>query len=212
MIWMIQNRTQKKGIFSEFRNSQTTKASFWQLKISEFLQKNFAGLTRKEDTMVKHFDTTTEYHAPELCDCLMKEQYAVQKSVDVWAVGILIYFSLRGRYPWEKASIMAKPYWEWEEWMKGKRSQLPNRWSRFTEKGLKLFRKTLAPKEADRCSIKSIIKTMSSRWSKETKGMVRCLLVFHKNYHLININRIFQSDRKKTQLKSETNDIIYIKI
>jgi len=136
-----------------------------KVKLTDF------GLTPKEDTMVKHFDTTTEYHAPELCDCLMKEQYAVQKSVDIWAVGILIYFSLRGRYPWEKASIMAKSYWEWEEWIKGKRPQLPVRWSRFTEKGLKLFRKTLAPKDADRCSIKSIAKQMSSRWSKEVKGI-----------------------------------------
>lgn len=39
-------------------------------------------------TQVKHIDNPNEYHAPELCEILIKEQTTVDPSVDVWALGV----------------------------------------------------------------------------------------------------------------------------
>lgn len=134
-----------------------------KIKLSDF------GSTRKQGAIVKHMDTTNPYHAPEVCDTLRNEAYGVDKSVDIWALGVLIYYLLRGRYPWTKATIMCKPYWEWEQWLKRKSAQMPTKWSRFSEKALKLFRQTLNPKPKDRCTVKEVKKLLKDKWIKEIK-------------------------------------------
>lgn len=53
---------------------------------------------------------------------------------------IIVYFSLIGKYPWQKAALDVKPYFDWEQWMKKKTTVMPPKWGRFTEKGLKIFR------------------------------------------------------------------------
>uniref|UniRef100_A0A1I7WNK8 Protein kinase domain-containing protein n=1 Tax=Heterorhabditis bacteriophora TaxID=37862 RepID=A0A1I7WNK8_HETBA len=35
-------------------------------------------------------------------------------------IRVIFYYCLKGRFPWQKASIMCKPYWEWEQWLKEK--------------------------------------------------------------------------------------------
>lgn len=134
-----------------------------KIRISDF------GMTRQQGTLIKHTDTVNCYHAPELCDILQNEGYIVDKSVDVWSLGILIYYCLRGQYPWSKASIMCKPYYEWEQWLKRKTLQLPNKWARFSEDGLKLFRRILSAKSKDRCAIKDVKRFLKDRWVKEVK-------------------------------------------
>ena len=71
--------------------------SFERVKITDL------ALTRKKGTQasaqavrltmtlklqVKHIDNPNEYHAPELCEILIKEQFTVNPSVDIWAVGV----------------------------------------------------------------------------------------------------------------------------
>jgi serine/threonine protein kinase len=116
---------------------------------------------------VKQIDNPNEYHAPELCEIMVKEHIEVHSSVDVWAVGIIMYFALIGKYPWQKAAVDVKPYFEWEQWMKKKTTIMPPKWGRFTEKGLKLFRKTLKPRADDRASVKELRKYIGSdKWMR----------------------------------------------
>ncbi|CAJ0609390.1 unnamed protein product [Cylicocyclus nassatus] len=119
------------------------------------------GLTRKVDTTVKYLEYVNNYHAPELCETVVNEVLTVNKSTDIWALGVIFYYCLRGRFPWQKASIMCKPYWEWEQWLKRKNPNLPKRWMPFSEKALKLLKKTLTPRAKDRWTAKELRKCIA---------------------------------------------------
>uniref|UniRef100_A0A7E4UPQ2 Protein kinase domain-containing protein n=1 Tax=Panagrellus redivivus TaxID=6233 RepID=A0A7E4UPQ2_PANRE len=126
--------------------------TYSRVKITDF------GLTRKIDSTVKHLEYVTNYHAPELCEIVVNEVLTVRDSVDIWALGIIFYYCLKGRFPWQKATIMYKPYWEWEQWLKRKNPALPKRWEPFSEKALKIFKRSLNPKPKDRWSAKDMRK------------------------------------------------------
>ncbi|VDK47047.1 unnamed protein product [Gongylonema pulchrum] len=129
--------------------------SRFQVKVTDF------GLTRKVGSAVRYLEYVNHYHAPELCETVVNETLIVDRSIDVWSIGILIYYCLKGRFPWQKATIMCKPYWEWEQWLKRKNLQLPKRWDSFSEKSLKLFRRTLEPRYKDRWGVKNISKCLT---------------------------------------------------
>lgn len=71
---------------------------------------------------------------------------------------MLYFYCLKGRFPWQKATIMCKPYWEWNQWLKHKLPQLPKQYDLFTEKSLKLFKRCLNPRSKDRWSVKDLKK------------------------------------------------------
>ncbi|KAK5975125.1 hypothetical protein GCK32_019450 [Trichostrongylus colubriformis] len=56
---------------------------------------------------------------------------------------------------------MCKPYWEWEQWLKRKNPTLPKRWTPFSEKALKLMKKTLTPRVKDRWTAKDMRKCIA---------------------------------------------------
>uniref|UniRef100_A0A915C774 Protein kinase domain-containing protein n=1 Tax=Parascaris univalens TaxID=6257 RepID=A0A915C774_PARUN len=126
--------------------------NFSKVKVTDF------GLTRKVDSTVKYLEYVNSYHAPELCETVVNEVLIVHRSIDIWAIGIIFYYCLKGRFPWQKATIMCKPYWEWEQWLKGKNPLLPKRFEPFSEKSLKLLKRTLNPRSKDRWSVKDVKK------------------------------------------------------
>ncbi|VDD97116.1 unnamed protein product, partial [Enterobius vermicularis] len=123
-----------------------------KVKLTDF------GLARKVDSTVKYQEYVNNYQAPELCETVVNEVFTVNKAIDVWALGIVFYYCLKGKFPWQKATIMCKPYWEWEQWVKRKSPQLPKRWETFSEKALKMLKKSLNPKYKDRWSAKDMRK------------------------------------------------------
>uniref|UniRef100_A0A915KB21 Protein kinase domain-containing protein n=1 Tax=Romanomermis culicivorax TaxID=13658 RepID=A0A915KB21_ROMCU len=137
---------------------------FSRVKLSNF------GSARKEGTIVKHTRSNNLYDPPEICDTLKNEAYGVDYATDIWATGILIFYLLRSRYPWSKATFTCKPYYEWEQWQKRKSAQLPPKWVRFSEKALKLFKRTLEVKAKNRCSAKGVKKFLNFKWLKEIKS------------------------------------------
>ncbi|UMM41194.1 hypothetical protein L5515_017562 [Caenorhabditis briggsae] len=125
-----------------------------KVKVTDF------GLTRKVDTTVKYLEYVNNYHAAELCDTVVNEKLVVNKSTDIWALGIIFFYCMKGKFPWQKASIMCKPYWEWEQWLKRKNPALPKKFNPFSEKALKLFKKSLTPRFKDRWSAKDMRKCL----------------------------------------------------
>ncbi|PIC17855.1 hypothetical protein B9Z55_023950 [Caenorhabditis nigoni] len=126
-----------------------------KVKVTDF------GLTRKVDTTVKYLEYVNNYHAAELCDTVVNEKLVVNKSTDIWALGIIFFYCMKGKFPWQKASIMCKPYWEWEQWLKRKNPALPKKFNPFSEKALKLFKKSLTPRFKDRWSAKDMRKCLA---------------------------------------------------
>lgn len=61
------------------------------------------------------------------CDPRTREGKADVEIEQKRVAGVLFYYCLKGRFPWQKATIMCKPYWEWEQWLKRKNPQLPRR-------------------------------------------------------------------------------------
>lgn len=145
------------------KNVMVFDPNFSRIKVADF------GLTRKEGTMVKHFDSPNEYHAHELCEVLQKEMYAVEMSVDIWAVGICIFFCLTGGYPWELAKVDTPNYDAWRDHLKGKAPKVPPQFGVFSDKMMKLFKKTLHPDPDERYSIKNIRKYLDMDWFKDGK-------------------------------------------
>ncbi|VDN57684.1 unnamed protein product [Dracunculus medinensis] len=137
-----------------------------RVKIADF------GLTRKVHTTVKYLEYVNNYQAPELCETVVNEAFTVDESIDVWALGILFYYCLKGRFPWQRATIMCKPYWEWEQWMKHKLPQLPKRWESFNENAIKLFKKTLNPRYKDRWSARKIEKFIKKERIRKIEKVV----------------------------------------
>ncbi|CAD6190636.1 unnamed protein product [Caenorhabditis auriculariae] len=128
---------------------------FSKVKVTDF------GLTRKVDATVKYLEYVNNYHAPELCETVVNEVLTVNRSTDVWALGIIFFYCMKGRFPWQKASIMCKAYWEWEQWLKRKNPTLPKKFLPFSEKALKLFKKTLTPRPKDRWTAKDMRKCIA---------------------------------------------------
>ncbi|NP_001368770.1 Protein kinase domain-containing protein [Caenorhabditis elegans] len=126
-----------------------------KVKVTDF------GLTRKVDTTVKYLEYVNNYHAAELCDTVVNEKLVVNKSTDIWALGIIFFYCMKGKFPWQKASIMCKPYWEWEQWLKRKNPALPKKFNPFSEKALKLFKKSLTPRFKDRWTAKDMRKCLA---------------------------------------------------
>uniref|UniRef100_A0A8R1HJZ2 Protein kinase domain-containing protein n=1 Tax=Caenorhabditis japonica TaxID=281687 RepID=A0A8R1HJZ2_CAEJA len=128
---------------------------YGKVKVTDF------GLTRKVDTTVKYLEYVNNYHAAELCDTVVNEKLVVNKSTDIWALGIIFFYCMKGKFPWQKASIMCKPYWEWEQWLKRKNPALPKKFNPFSEKALKLFKKSLTPRFKDRWTAKDMRKCLA---------------------------------------------------
>ncbi|PAV59776.1 hypothetical protein WR25_26470 [Diploscapter pachys] len=168
---------------------------FSKVKVTDF------GLTRKENATVKYLEYTNCYMSPELCETVANEVLTVNKAIDVWALGVIFFYCLKGRFPWQKASIMCKPYWEWEQWLKRKNPTLPKKFNSFSEKGLKLLKKTLTPRVKDRWSAKEVRKCVTK------EKLLKPAKAKEENYYIyidVEPNKKASSDRSGDS--NETGD------
>ncbi|KAI1725672.1 protein kinase domain-containing protein [Ditylenchus destructor] len=140
--------------------------NYTRVKVTDF------GLTRKADTTVRNLEYVNNYHAPELCETVVKEVFTINRSTDIWALGIVFFYCLKGRFPWQKATIMCKPYWEWDQWLKHKLPQLPKHYETYTEKALKLFKRCLNPRPKERWSVKELKKYVEKERLMKTKNSI----------------------------------------
>jgi serine/threonine protein kinase len=52
-----------------------------KVKLTEF------GMVRPVDSIIRHTELVSSYHAPELCERVPNETYSVTKQTDIWAIG-----------------------------------------------------------------------------------------------------------------------------
>lgn len=156
---------------------------FNKVKLTDF------GLTRKIETTIKYGEAVTPYHAPELCEILQNESITLRCSLDIWSLGIIFYYCLKSKFPWQKASILNKSYWEWEQYLKRKIPALPKRWEFFSEKSMKILKKCLNPKPKDRWTAKDMRKCFEKVGSLKNQKVKLILIFFY-------CDEIFRNHRK----------------
>ena len=83
-------------------------------------------------------------------------------------MGILLYVLLTGALPWQKADTTDPHYMEYISWKKRKTLKTPKRFSNFTTKALKMFKRLLEPKEDKRSTVKEVKKYIEDKWLTRT--------------------------------------------
>ncbi|XP_069510565.1 serine/threonine-protein kinase SBK1-like [Ambystoma mexicanum] len=129
-----------------------------KVKLSDF------GMTRITGTMEKRVSGTIPYTAPELCEASKHDGFLVNYSIDVWAFGVLLFCTLTGNFPWEKALNSDTFYEEFLHWQRFRNAEVPSQWGRFTPNALKMFRKLLSIEPQKRCSIKDVLCFFGKCW------------------------------------------------
>ncbi|XP_067934414.1 serine/threonine-protein kinase SBK1-like [Watersipora subatra] len=139
----------------------------WVVKLADF------GLTCKVKTQVRKRSANTMFTPPEVCQLICNECYLMEQSIDVWHVGITLYFLLTGILPWSQADKSDKAYSTFLSWREYARHQPPPGWGRFNKKIQKLFRKLLNPTGKDRCSVAGMNKYYEAEWTTRVAQLER---------------------------------------
>uniref|UniRef100_A0A914CCZ4 Protein kinase domain-containing protein n=1 Tax=Acrobeloides nanus TaxID=290746 RepID=A0A914CCZ4_9BILA len=134
--------------------------------------------TKKVDAFMKRVDEINAYQAPELCEIIANEVITVNFSLDIWSLGILFFFCLKGTFPWEKAISICKPYRDWEKWVKLQSHMMPKQFCSFTDKSMKVIRKCLNAKPKDRGTVQDMKKYVEKEPLIKVTKMPRS-----KSYH-----------------------------
>uniref|UniRef100_A0A1I8B5N1 Protein kinase domain-containing protein n=1 Tax=Meloidogyne hapla TaxID=6305 RepID=A0A1I8B5N1_MELHA len=137
---------------------------FTRVKLTEF------GKVRPVDSIIRHVELVGSYHSPELCERVPNETYSVTKQTDIWAFGILIAYCIKGKFPWQKATIMCKPFYEWDQWLKRKAVQQPKYWDSFPDKAMRMFKHSLNPKPKGRWDVKEMRKFIEKERLSKNKN------------------------------------------
>ncbi|KAK7083386.1 hypothetical protein SK128_018932, partial [Halocaridina rubra] len=83
---------------------------------------------------------------------------------DVWQLGILIYVLLTGQLPWQKADLTDPNYSEYVNWRKRRTLRTPKKFSNFTSRLLRMFKRLLEPKPDKRSSVREVYKYPADKW------------------------------------------------
>ncbi|XP_068219867.1 serine/threonine-protein kinase meng-po-like [Palaemon carinicauda] len=134
------------------------KSNFSQVKLCDF------GSTRKKGTLLKKKTVWLPYTPPEIVDVVHNEGFHAETSQDVWQLGILIYVLLTGQLPWQKADLTDPNYAEYVNWRKRKTLRTPKRFTNFTSRLLRMFKRLLEPKPEKRSSVREVYKYPDDKW------------------------------------------------
>ncbi|XP_071527878.1 serine/threonine-protein kinase SBK1-like isoform X2 [Panulirus ornatus] len=134
------------------------KSDFSRVKLCDF------GATRKKGTLLKKRTVWLPYAPPEIVDAVQNEGFHADTSQDVWQLGILIYVLLTGQLPWQKADLTDPNYSEYINWRKRRTLRTPKRFTNFTSRLLRMFKRLLEPKPEKRASVREVFKYMDDKW------------------------------------------------
>ncbi|XP_069830379.1 serine/threonine-protein kinase SBK1-like [Dendropsophus ebraccatus] len=98
------------------------------------------GLTQPAGTLVPAMSPIIPYMPPELCQLKVNENIALDRSVDIWALGVLLYVASTGYYPWRRA-LEDDPLFQrlvyWQRFVD--QVPAPTHWCQFNETAQGLF-------------------------------------------------------------------------
>ncbi|KAB7495682.1 Serine/threonine-protein kinase SBK1, partial [Armadillidium nasatum] len=131
---------------------------FSEVKLCDF------GATRKAKSLLKRKTISLPYAPPEVVDTVQNESFYASTKQDVWQLGVLLYILLTGALPWQKADITDPRYLEYVQWKKRKTLKTPKRFSNFTARALKMFKRLLEPNPEKRSNVREVYKYLEDKW------------------------------------------------
>ncbi|KAG7163609.1 Serine/threonine-protein kinase meng-po-like 1 [Homarus americanus] len=134
------------------------KSDFSHIKVCDF------GSTRKKGTLLKKRTVWLPYAPPEIVDAVQNEGFHADTSQDVWQLGVLVYVLLTGQLPWQKADLTDPNYADYINWRKRRTLRTPKRFTNFTSRLLRMFKRLLEPKPEKRASVREVYKYMDDKW------------------------------------------------
>ncbi|XP_033115023.1 serine/threonine-protein kinase SBK1-like [Anneissia japonica] len=137
--------------------------SLTMVKLTDF------GMTRKKGSHVRKTAHSIPYTPPEICKAVKHEGYSVELGQDVWSFAVLVFCTLTGSFPWEKADQTDQYFSDFSKWVKRRSHVLPQDWRMFTPRLLKFYRKALDLKTSRRCAITDFFKYVEDDWITPSK-------------------------------------------
>lgn len=131
---------------------------FSRIKLTDF------AMTRRAGTLVKKRTRCLPTCPPEIWEAVHLEGYTIEIGSDVWQIGILIYFTLMGKFPWQKADITDSHFTEFIHWQKRKTTRTPKDFKRFTARLHRLFRRLMDAKPSKRYPVTETNKYLQDKW------------------------------------------------
>lgn len=120
-----------------------------------------------EDDDGQQISSLLAYSPPEVCSKLPQEKYHVHPSIDVWAVGVIIWACLSGtgQGPWQSADMLRDPcFRQFYEWAKKKSLKVPDAFQPLSCRLLRLIKRLLEPKPEKRCKAREVLKYLKDEW------------------------------------------------
>jgi len=143
------------------------RSDFSRVKLCDF------GSVKSQGDIVIKKNELLPYCPPELVAKHANEYYQVDKVQDVFQFGIVVFFCLFGKLPWQRADSVADPnFHEFNAWRRKKTSKVPKNFKLMSSRGQKLFKKLLDPDPERRLRLAELPKMTGEdvRWLRRPGG------------------------------------------
>ncbi|XP_053550122.1 serine/threonine-protein kinase SBK1-like [Bombina bombina] len=132
----------------------------YQIKLSDF------GLTQHAGTLISSMSHIIPYMSPELCALTPNEYLLLDTSIDIWAMGVLLYVILTGCFPWKEAAEHDPNYQMFASWQDNRHdSSVSASWGKFTIEAQDMFCKLLHQDPSSRSPVGVIFDYMHFPWN-----------------------------------------------
>ncbi|XP_077346338.1 serine/threonine-protein kinase SBK1-like [Lithobates pipiens] len=132
------------------------------IKLSDF------GLTQFVGKVVPSMSPINQYMSPELCKLKHTESIVVDPSVDIWALGVVLYIIITGNYPWQMALVENPLFQRFVYWQNNiGHMPPPNGWKNINRRVQDLFHILFAQDPSCRNQVGVVLSYLHFPWNFE---------------------------------------------